>query len=110
MLQMIRTNTMKEDVFNTNIRKLLKEFGVTAQREIEKAVRQVVAKHRLKRFFLAPRTRTTGGITQSGSRLGSKPNAVDRRTSIIRASIRSGNAAGDYVADICPDPIPAHIA
>ena len=31
---------MKEDVFNTSIRKLLKEFGVTAQREIETAVRQ----------------------------------------------------------------------
>jgi hypothetical protein len=32
----------------TSIRKLLKEFGVTAQREIEKAVRQAVAEHRLK--------------------------------------------------------------
>ena len=31
---------MKEDVFNTSIRKLLKEFGVTAQSEIEKAVRR----------------------------------------------------------------------
>lgn len=39
---------MKEDVFNTSIRKLLKEFGVTAQREIEMAVRQAVAEHRLK--------------------------------------------------------------
>jgi Family of unknown function (DUF6494) len=39
---------MNEDVFNTSIRKLLKEFGVTAQREIEKAVRQAVADHRLK--------------------------------------------------------------
>ena len=39
---------MKEDVFNTSIRKLLKEFGVTAQREIEKAVRQALAEHRLK--------------------------------------------------------------
>ena len=39
---------MNEDVFNTSIRKLLKEFGVTAQREIEKAVRQAVAEHRLK--------------------------------------------------------------
>jgi hypothetical protein len=39
---------MKEDVFNTSIRKLLKEFGVTAQREIEKAVRQAVAGHQLK--------------------------------------------------------------
>jgi hypothetical protein len=37
---------MKEDVFNTSIRKLLKEFGVTAQREIE--VRQAVAENRLK--------------------------------------------------------------
>jgi hypothetical protein len=34
---------MQEDVFNTSIRKLLKEFGVTAQREIEKAVRQALA-------------------------------------------------------------------
>jgi hypothetical protein len=39
---------MQEDVFNTSIRKLLKEFGVTAQREIEKAVRQAVTEHRLK--------------------------------------------------------------
>jgi hypothetical protein len=38
---------MKEEVFNTSIRKLLKEFGVTAQREIEKVVRQAVAEHRL---------------------------------------------------------------
>ena len=39
---------MKEDVFNTSIRKLLKEFGVTAQREIERVVRQAVVEHRLK--------------------------------------------------------------
>ena len=39
---------MKEDVFNTSIRRLLKEFGITAQREIEKAVRQAVAEHQLK--------------------------------------------------------------
>jgi hypothetical protein len=39
---------MKEDVFNTSIRKLLKEFGVTAQREIEKAVREAVAENQLK--------------------------------------------------------------
>jgi hypothetical protein len=39
---------MQEDVFNTSSRKLLKEFGVTAQREIEKAVRQAMAQHRLK--------------------------------------------------------------
>ena len=39
---------MKEDVSNRSIRKLLEEFGVTAQLEIEKAVRQAVAEHRLK--------------------------------------------------------------
>ena len=38
---------MKEDVSNRSIRKLLEEFGVTAQLEIEKAVRQAVAEHRL---------------------------------------------------------------
>jgi hypothetical protein len=37
---------MKEDVFNTSVRKLLKEFGVTAQREIERAVHQAVAERR----------------------------------------------------------------
>ncbi|MBI3981591.1 MAG: hypothetical protein HY337_01685 [Gemmatimonadetes bacterium] len=29
---------MNEDVFNLGVRKFLKQFGVTAQREIEKAV------------------------------------------------------------------------
>jgi hypothetical protein len=49
---------MKEDVFNTSIRKLLKEFGVTAQREIEKAVRQAVAEHRLEESERLPTTLT----------------------------------------------------
>jgi len=31
---------MNEDVFNASIRKFLKTLGVSAQREIEKAVRQ----------------------------------------------------------------------
>jgi len=39
---------MNEDVFNTAIRKFLKEVGVTSQREIEKAVRDAVASGRLK--------------------------------------------------------------
>jgi hypothetical protein len=34
---------MNEDAFNTSIRKFLKVLGVTAQREIEKAVRQALA-------------------------------------------------------------------
>ena len=49
---------MKEDVFNTSIRKLLKEFGVTAQREIERAVRQAVAEHRLEGSERLPTTVT----------------------------------------------------
>ena len=39
---------MDENVFNTSIRKFLKSLGVTAQREIEKAVRQALAERRLK--------------------------------------------------------------
>jgi hypothetical protein len=39
---------MNEDVFNASIRRFLKTLGVTAQREIEKAVRQALADGRLK--------------------------------------------------------------
>lgn len=39
---------MNEDVFNTSIRKFLKQVGVTSQREIEKAVRDAVASGKLK--------------------------------------------------------------
>ena len=39
---------MNEDVFNTSIRKFLKQVGVTSQREIEKAVRDAVAAGKLK--------------------------------------------------------------
>jgi hypothetical protein len=39
---------MNEDVFNTSIRRFLKTLGVTAQREIEKAVRDALASGRLK--------------------------------------------------------------
>ena len=38
---------MDEEALNTSIRKFLKTFGVTAQREIEKAVRDAVSKGRL---------------------------------------------------------------
>lgn len=39
---------MNEDEFNMSIRKFLKTVGVTAQREIEKAVRQAAAEGKLK--------------------------------------------------------------
>ncbi|MES1179574.1 MAG: DUF6494 family protein [Hyphomicrobium sp.] len=39
---------MNEDIFNTSIRKFLKQVGVTSQREIELAVREAVASGKLK--------------------------------------------------------------
>jgi Family of unknown function (DUF6494) len=39
---------MDEDVLNNSIRKFLKTLGVSAQREIEKAVRQAIAEGKLK--------------------------------------------------------------
>jgi len=55
---------MNEDVFNTSIRKFLKRLGVTAQREIEKAVRQGLAEGKLKgnERLPAEATVTLGGI------------------------------------------------
>ena len=38
---------MNEETFNIELRKFLKTVGVTAQREIEKAVRQALADGRL---------------------------------------------------------------
>jgi len=55
---------MNEDVFNTSIRKFLKMLGVTAQREIEKAVRQALAEGKLKgnEKFPARATVTLSGL------------------------------------------------
>jgi hypothetical protein len=39
---------MNEEAFNLSVRKLLKQFGVTAQREIEKAVDEATKAGRLK--------------------------------------------------------------
>ena len=39
---------MNEEVLNTSVRKFLKKLGVTAQREIEIAVRRAAAEGRLK--------------------------------------------------------------
>jgi hypothetical protein len=39
---------MDDDVFNIQIRKFLKNVGVTSQREIERAVREALADGRLK--------------------------------------------------------------
>ncbi len=55
---------MNEDVFNGSIRKFLKTLGVSAQREIEKAVREAVAQGRIKgnETFPATATVTLGGL------------------------------------------------
>jgi hypothetical protein len=39
---------MNEETFNLSVRKFLKHFGVTAQREIEKAVDDAIRSGRLK--------------------------------------------------------------
>jgi uncharacterized protein DUF6494 len=39
---------MNQDVFNLEIRQFLKKFGITAQREIEKAVETAIKSGRLK--------------------------------------------------------------
>ena len=55
---------MNEDVLNGSIRKFLKTLGVTAQREIEKAVREALAQGRIKgnETFPARATVTLGTL------------------------------------------------
>ena len=55
---------MDEEALNTSVRKFLKTLGVTAQREIEKAVRDADAKGKLKNGERLPAKAvvTVGGI------------------------------------------------
>ena len=54
---------MNEDAFNMSVRKFLKKVGVTAQREIEQAVRDAEASGKLKGGALpAKATFTIGGV------------------------------------------------
>jgi Family of unknown function (DUF6494) len=56
---------MNEEVFNTSLRKFLKQMGITSQREIEKAVRDAVASGRLKgnEKLPAKMVLTVGGVS-----------------------------------------------
>jgi hypothetical protein len=56
---------MNEDVFNTSIRKFLKNVGVTSQREIEKAIRGAIESGKLKGNEKLPArmTLTVGGVS-----------------------------------------------
>lgn len=58
---------MNEDLFNTSVRKFLKQVGVTSQREIEKAVRDAVAAGTLKGHEKLPAKMvlTIGGVALS---------------------------------------------
>jgi hypothetical protein len=54
---------MNEDALNSTVRKFLKKLGVTAQREIEMAVRKAAAEGRVgKEPLVAKATVTVGGI------------------------------------------------
>ncbi len=57
---------MNEDVFNMSVRKFLKKVGVTAQREIEGAVRDALTDGRLKgdEKLAARATITLEGVAQ----------------------------------------------
>jgi hypothetical protein len=56
---------MNEDVFNTSLRKFLKQVGITSQREIEKAVRVAIASGHLKggEKLSAKMVLTLGGVS-----------------------------------------------
>jgi Family of unknown function (DUF6494) len=58
---------MNEDVFNSSLRKFLKQVGVTSQREIEKAVRDAIDAGKLKgnEKLPAKMVLTVGGIALS---------------------------------------------
>ena len=54
---------MNEDAFNMSVRKFLKKVGVTAQRELEQAVRDAEASGKLPAVALpAKATFTIGGV------------------------------------------------
>jgi hypothetical protein len=53
---------MDEDALNMSVRKFLKKVGVTAQREIEQAVREAAASGKLKGALPAKATFTLGGV------------------------------------------------
>jgi len=55
---------MNEEALNTSVRKFLKKLGVTAQREIETAIRDAVASGRLKgnEHLPAKAVVTLGGV------------------------------------------------
>jgi hypothetical protein len=58
------TIIMNEDIFNTSLRKFLKQVGITSQREIEKAVRDAVTGGRIMGHekLTAKMVLTVGGI------------------------------------------------
>ena len=58
---------MNEDVFNSSLRKFLKQVGVTSQREIEKAGRDAVEAGKLKgnEKLPAKMVLTIGGVALS---------------------------------------------
>ena len=66
---------MNEDVFNGSIRKFLKMLGVSAQREIEKAVRQALAEGKLKATKNSPPgLRSRSAVSASHTRSKARSN------------------------------------
>ena len=59
---------MNEDAFNMSVRKFLKKIGITAQREIENAVREALSKGSLTGKEKVP-ARVTLALGQTGLNL-----------------------------------------
>jgi hypothetical protein len=55
-------NDMNEDTFNMSVRKFLKKVGVTAQREIEQAVREAASGKLASGRLPAKATFSIGGV------------------------------------------------
>ena len=71
---------MDEEVLNTSLRRFLKKVGITAQREIEKAVREGIASGKLKGHEALPAKATFNieGVNLKFTRRGLKRARVSR--------------------------------
>jgi hypothetical protein len=67
MIERNQETIMNEEIFNTSLRKFLKQVGITSQREVEKAVRDALAGGRLKGHEKLPAKMvlTLGGVSLS---------------------------------------------
>ena len=71
---------MNEDVFNMSVRRLLKEFGITAQREVENTVREALSllPKVLEKAGQLDILHANAGTYVGGDLVDADPGAIDR--------------------------------